>query len=214
MRYCFSCVTLVILAASLNAASYQHPKLKLVVRPDSSGRLVRSVVAPAVSSARLKEVVDEISVRHDLDPQLVHSVIRVESNYNPYAVSSKGALGLMQLIPGTARRFGVANVFDPVENIQGGVRYLKHLLALYNGNYPLALAAYNAGEGAVSRHGGIPPYPETRSYVHLIGKKLGEARAASSGPALAPVPESKSPDAPNSIREIVDAHGRVRYVTR
>jgi len=86
----------------------------------------------------------------------------VESNYNPYAVSPKGALGIMQLIPATARRFGVLDVFDPVDNIEGGARYLKYLLELFNGDYPLALAAYNAGENAVTRYGAVPPYPETR----------------------------------------------------
>jgi len=87
--------------------------------------------------------VEQIAAEQSLPPELIHSVIKVESNYNPYAISPKGALGMMQLIPATARRFGVSDVFNPVDNIQGGARYLKYLLDLYHGNYPLALAAYN-----------------------------------------------------------------------
>jgi len=91
------------------------------------------------------------------------------SNYDPYAVSPKGAQGLMQLIPATARRFGVTDAFNPADNIQGGARYLRYLLELYKGDYPLALAAYNAGEGAVAKYGGVPPYAETRDYLVRIG---------------------------------------------
>ena len=119
-----------------------------------------------------------IASRHGLPPELIHSVIQVESNYNPYAVSPKGALGMMQLIPATARRFGVTDVFDPVENIQGGAKYLQYLLDLYDGNYPLALAAYNAGENAVAKYGTVPPYPETQNYLKLVAKRLEEAQKA------------------------------------
>src|SRR6266852_4513315 len=101
-------------------------------------------------AAGLGCAVARIAAQNQLSPLLIHSVIAVESNYNPYAISTKGAQGLMQLIPATARRFGVSNVFNPVENIQGGARYLRYLLDLYANNYPLALAAYNAGEGAVA----------------------------------------------------------------
>jgi hypothetical protein len=100
-----------------------------------------------------------------VDPQLVKSVMLVESNYNPRAVSKKGARGLMQLMPATARRYGVGNSFDAAENIKGGVRYLADLLAMFSGKVDNALAAYNAGEGAVARHSGIPPYAETQEYV-------------------------------------------------
>ena len=100
-----------------------------------------------------------------VDPKLVKSVMLIESAFNPTAVSRKGARGLMQLMPDTARQYGVRNMFDPAENIAGGSRYLAYLLGLYGGDLPRALAAYNAGEAAVARYGGVPPYDETRLYV-------------------------------------------------
>jgi hypothetical protein len=107
-------------------------------------------------------------------------VIRQESAFDPFAVSVKGAQGLMQLMPGTAVRFGVQDVFDPAENVLGGVKYLRHLLDRYDGDTRLALAAYNAGEGAVDRYEGVPPYPETRDYVQRIagGSRSGEEVAS------------------------------------
>ncbi len=114
-------------------------------------------------------IIDTASRTHGVDKSLVHAVIQAESGYNPAAVSRKGATGLMQLMPDTARRYGVANAFDPVDNIHGGVRYLKDLLAMFNGNIQLALAGYNAGENAVIRAGNqIPPYPETVAYVPKV----------------------------------------------
>lgn len=111
------------------------------------------------------ETIREHATRVGVDPTLVKCVMLVESNYNPRAVSRKGARGLMQLMPDTARRYGVRNVFEPAENIRGGVRYLSDLLGLYRGNVTLALAAYNAGESAVAKYSGVPPYPETLEYV-------------------------------------------------
>ena len=105
----------------------------------------------------------------ETDPGLLHAVIRAESGYNSRALSNKGASGLMQLIPDTARRYGVSNIFDPVENINGGARYLKDLLAMFNNNMELALAGYNAGENAVIRAGHrVPNYPETMAYVPKV----------------------------------------------
>ncbi len=110
-----------------------------------------------------------IASKHGLDPALLRAVMRVESNYNPTAVSPKGAQGLMQLMPDTAKRLGVADPFDPLQNMDGGARYLKALLAQFQADVPLALAAYNAGEHAVTRHGNrIPPYPETQGYVQKV----------------------------------------------
>ncbi len=179
----------------------------------------RGVAAPGTEGAQpaagagIDQAVEQIAARHALPPQLIHSVIKVESNYNPLAVSPKGALGLMQLIPSTARRFGVADVFDPVENIEGGARYLRYLLDLYSDNLGLALAAYNAGEGAVARFGTVPPYRETQDYLRLVGSQLQKENARKKEPAGKPV-ETAEPAGPNHIRQIVEADGTVRYVTR
>jgi transglycosylase-like protein with SLT domain/uncharacterized protein DUF4124 len=120
---------------------------------------------------RYSPLIATVSRNHGVDVALVHAVISAESGYNPGAVSRAGARGLMQLMPDTARRYGVRNIMDPSENIQGGVRYLRELLTMFNGNMELAVAAYNAGENAVIRHGHrVPPYAET---VHYVPKVLG-----------------------------------------
>jgi soluble lytic murein transglycosylase-like protein len=160
----------------------------------------------------LDATVRQIAAEQSLPPELLHSVIQVESNYNPGAVSPKGAQGLMQLIPETARRFGVLDSFDPVENIQGGAKYLKYLLDLYKGDYPRALAAYNAGEKAVAKYGGVPPYPETRNYVAQVKKRLDARPPVQAKPEIKTV-ETAS-DGPRHIVEMMDADGAVRYVTR
>jgi len=118
--------------------------------------------------APLKAIVDTIATTHGVDPALVRAVMKTESNFNRYAVSPKGALGLMQLIPTTGRRYGVRDFFDPQQNVEGGVRYLKFLLEKFKGNLDLSLAAYNAGENLVERLGRIPPIPETTNYVRKI----------------------------------------------
>jgi soluble lytic murein transglycosylase-like protein len=142
----------------------------------------------------------------------------VESNYDPNAVSPKGAQGLMQLIPATARRFGVSDAFNPSDNIQGGARYLKHLLELYKGDESLALAAYNAGEGAVSRYGGVPPYPETQDYVAKVRQRLAVTAAAPSAVQLNDAPAENATGitpvvAYNPIREVRDANGKIYYTS-
>ena len=123
--------------------------------------------------AGIGRLIDRIALKHGMDPELVRAVARVESNYNPAAISPRGALGVMQLLPATAKRFGVADAYDPAQNIEGGVRYLKFLRDSFPGNLSLVLAAYNAGENAVRKHGGIPPYRETRDYVHKITQLYG-----------------------------------------
>jgi len=171
--------------------------------------------AQPVPPAGIDEAVDRIAAQQSLPPQLIHSVIKVESNYNPLAVSSKGALGLMQLIPSTARRFGVADVFNPVDNIQGGAKYLKYLLELFDNNYALALAAYNAGEAAVAKYGAVPPYRETQNYLQLVAAQLRKARAQAVKPKEKEVkPAETAPDAPRHIRQVVGPDGTARYVNQ
>jgi soluble lytic murein transglycosylase-like protein len=122
----------------------------------------------SVSAVQIDRYIDEAAVRHHVDPNLVRALVKVESNFNPRAVSSKGAMGLMQLMPSTARMYAVRNPFDAAQNVDAGVRHLKGLLENFNGDVRLTLAAYNAGQGAVERNGGIPPYTETRNYVKRI----------------------------------------------
>jgi soluble lytic murein transglycosylase-like protein len=168
-----------------------------------------------ISAAAIAELVERAAAQLSLPPELIHSVIKVESNYNPVAVSSKGALGLMQLIPATARRFGVLDAFDPVDNIQGGAKYLRYLLDLYRGDYPLALAAYNAGEGAVAKYGTVPPYPETQNYLKLVARQLREAAPAvveKPQPPAAPV--AAKADGTTHVRAVVGEDGALRYVSQ
>ena len=118
--------------------------------------------------AALAVAIFELSPSFGLDPALVIEVVRAESGFNPRARPPKGALGLMQLIPGTAKRFGVRDPFEPTQNLKGGMAYLSWLLQHFDGDLTLTLAGYNAGEGAVERHGGVPPYRETQDYVKRI----------------------------------------------
>jgi soluble lytic murein transglycosylase-like protein len=210
-----------VAAAVLEGAG--APSVSVVRADPRTGRLVRTVVPQRPPGAAgvpgIAETVDRIARQNQLSPRLVHSVIQAESNYDPNAVSPKGAQGLMQLIPATARRFGVANVFDPADNIQGGARYLKHLLELYKGDEALALAAYNAGEGAVSRYGGVPPFPETQGYVAKVRRRLAgdtEPRTPVTEPPSAPLTDVRGSVAEvvyNPIREVMDSNGRIYYIS-
>ncbi len=134
---------------------------------------LREAAAPISSSNIPSDYVDIINSacdRHGVDPSLVNAIVKVESDFNPYALSRKGAMGLMQLMPMTAVEMNVKNSFDPTENIYGGVKYLRYLIDRYEGNLGLALAAYNSGETAVKRWGTIPPFKETQNYVRRILK--------------------------------------------
>jgi soluble lytic murein transglycosylase-like protein len=124
--------------------------------------------AAALPQEKLDQLVQRSAEKHGVDPALVRAVISTESNWNTRAVSPKGALGLMQLIPGTALRFGVGNAFDPAQNVDAGVQYLGMLIERYNGDLSKALAAYNAGPGVVDRFGGVPNFRETRNYVQKV----------------------------------------------
>jgi len=240
---------MLVFATGLPLAAQSH--VTVVVRPDlRTGKLIRSEVikpkevqariheplaetaetAPTPLSSNIIEMVDQIAKLYDVEGPLVHSVIRAESNYNPQAVSDKGAMGMMQLIPSTARRFGVQNPFDPKQNIEGGVRYLRFLLDYYKNDYPKAIAAYNAGEGAVDRYQGIPPYTETRNYVYQVAKNLRAAREAEESKskaaqhaaeqiaaekaALDDSGQAKTEEVYNPIRASVSEDGRVIYRTQ
>ncbi len=159
---------------------------------------------PAVNIDRdgVEKLVREAAERHNVDPALVRAVIETESNWNPSAVSRKGALGLMQLIPTTAQRFGVNDAFSPKQNVDAGVKYLKTLLERYNGNLDLALAAYNAGEGAVDRAHGVPTFRETRNYVQRVQEayfRPGSGRLESAYTR------------PNQIHRTVEPSGRIIF---
>jgi soluble lytic murein transglycosylase-like protein len=140
----------------------------------------------AASQQDIDSAIAMAAARHNVDPNLVRAVVKVESNFNPNAVSRKGAMGLMQLMPSTARQLRVKNPFDPEQNVDAGVRHLKQLLESYGGDVNLTLAAYNAGSGAVARSAGVPHYAETRSYVRRItdlyygGFNLGPSSMGSS----------------------------------
>jgi soluble lytic murein transglycosylase-like protein len=144
----------------------------------------------SVSATAIDRFIDEAAARHHVDPNLVRALVKVESNFNPHAVSNKGAMGLMQLMPATARMYDLRNPFDAAENVDAGVRHLKGLLDNFGGNVSLSLAAYNAGQGAVQRSGGIPPYTETRNYVKRITNLMGggaEPRYSSMSVMSAPI---------------------------
>ena len=129
---------------------------------------------PTSGNKELDRVIFDVSQRQGLDPKFVHAVIWQESKYKNQAKSHASAQGLMQLIPATAERFGCDNVYDPAENIEAGTKYLRWLLKRFDGNVELALAGYNAGEGAVDKYNGVPPYNETRNYVKIISQRYGK----------------------------------------
>ncbi len=142
-----------------------------------SGRGVRNTViqrlkGQTTGNTKIDEIIVAAATRHGVEPLLLYSVMHQESAFNSQAVSPKGARGLMQLMPATAARFGVKNIFDPEQNIHGAAQYLRFLLDLFDGNVSLALAGYNAGEGAVKKYGyAVPPYPETINYVRKIKRR-------------------------------------------
>ena len=129
---------------------------------------------PTSGDERLDRIIYDVGQRQGIDPRLIHAVIWQESKYQPEARSHAGAQGMMQLIPATAKRFGCEDPNDPQENIEAGTKYLGWLLKRFSGNVELALAGYNAGEGAVDKYNGIPPYNETQNYVKIISKRYGK----------------------------------------
>src|SRR5271170_2243011 len=232
MRFCLELVLAgaflgTLAGAGLPAAELsQAPRAVWVVRVDfRTGKLVRSLVAavPRISPD-VRGLVNEAAKTFDVNPLLVDSLIQVESNYNPFAISPKGAQGLMQLMPATAQRFGVTDSFDPKQNIEAGVRYLKFLQDTFQDDR-LAIAAYNAGEKAVVKYRDVPPYPETINYVAKVGKKYGQAKRAAekdsetkSEAKNAAEPKTAEPKAaeeePRHILGYVDPQGKLHIATR
>jgi hypothetical protein len=162
------------IVVNVNGEEYR-PKTKRedkpAAKPKTADNIRLRAVRPASSKNKkeFEQLIAKTADKHHVDPKLLHAVIQAESAYNPSAVSSAGAVGLMQLMPATAARFGVTDRYDPIQNIEGGTRYLKHLLHLFNSDLRLAVAAYNAGENAVIRnHNSIPPYAETQHYVSEV----------------------------------------------
>ncbi|HUI45055.1 MAG TPA: lytic transglycosylase domain-containing protein [Nitrospirota bacterium] len=162
-----------------NAKKYRKVKTesKRVTRPEDVRRSDSRPTESARSSSKentpdssYTEIINSACYRHGVDPALVHAMVKVESDFNPYALSSRGAMGLMQLMPQTAVDLKVRNIFSPDENIDGGVKYLRYLLDRYEGNLSLALAAYNSGETAVQKWGTVPPFRETQDYVQRVLK--------------------------------------------
>lgn len=150
--------------------SDEPPEVKTFqVKHDAATEAFRAALTK-YSKAELRQLITRFSDQVGIDPALVEAVVKAESSYDPMAVSKKGAQGLMQLMPATARALGVSNAHDPNENLQGGIRHLKRLLTRFNGSVDLAVAAYNAGETAVLKYNGIPPYPETIDYVSKVRK--------------------------------------------
>jgi len=221
-RFCFSLACFFLAGATSWCADASV--VRTTVRVDrGSGRLIRTqvllprevppveviareaIAKPVVASrTEVDEIVEKASAEHGVDPLLVRSVMQVESNFNPNAVSPKGAMGLMQLMPSTARQMGVTNAFDVRQNIEGGVRFLRYLKTKFQDDR-LVLAAYNAGEGAVKKHGWIPPYPETVEYVYKVGRKYGESKRMQQ-PVVAAAPAEPIQQ---KIQQFVDAEGRI-----
>jgi soluble lytic murein transglycosylase-like protein len=159
-------------AASMKAARSAAAEVDRYLGHESSQSAAAKIAAAnfgtSASAGDIDSAIAQAAARHNVDPNLVRAVVKVESNFNPNAVSRKGAMGLMQLMPSTARQLKLQNPFDPEQNVDAGVRHLKQLLENYGGDIKLTLAAYNAGAGAVARSSGVPHYAETQNYVRRI----------------------------------------------
>lgn len=205
------------LAVGLGLCLASPAQAQIASYVDGHGKLIYINANPRVKAVRQRSanegfvtpppkfrgVVEAAAARNNLDPALVQAVIQTESNWNPFAVSRKGAFGLMQLLPSTAERYGVRDVFDPAQNVNGGTRYLRDLLDRFHGDLKKSLAAYNAGEQAVQRYGGVPRYPETRAYVRKVTKTYFQ-----SGSPRAP---ELSADRQSPIRQVTDKGGRTIF---
>jgi soluble lytic murein transglycosylase-like protein len=184
LLFCQVCLLLLI-ANSVHADIYRYEddegivhftdaptdrRFKVFMRDLKKDKQLRTKMqlASSVNPAEYEQIISTCATKYGVNPCLIKAVIHAESGYNPNAVSRKGASGLMQLMPGTARSLKVSNSFDPQDNVEGGVKYLRFLLDTFRGDVSLAVAAYNAGLNKVAKYGGIPPYNETRTYVNRV----------------------------------------------
>ena len=196
-----------------------HVVTAKVIAPGAYNGAAPAPAAPIAASKNsdVSAIVDDVAGRHGVDPLLVHAIIKVESAYDRLAISPKGAEGLMQLMPATGRHYGVRNSFDSRQNIEGGVRYLKDLTGRFS-DARQVIAAYNAGEGAVAKYGGIPPYEETQEYVYRVGRQYGELRRAQRTVVAKAQPPTavKAPAVPEHrpVESFVDQEGRIHLRTR
>jgi hypothetical protein len=235
MRFCLELVIAALVLGTLATAGLKagEPRGVWVVKVDTrTGQLVRNLVAASnldtgrarAANPDVRGLIADAAKSFDVNPLLVDSVIQVESNYNPLAISPKGAQGLMQLMPATAQRFGVTDSFDPKQNIEAGVRYLRFLQDTFQDDR-LAIAAYNAGEKAVAKYRDVPPYPETIDYVAKVGRKYGQAKRAAGTDGQVKdnqvKNEAKNAEEPKAVEEAprhilayVDPEGKLHIATR
>lgn len=179
-------------APSMRAAQSAAAEVSEFLGRESNQSATAKIVAAnfhgtAATAGDVDSAIEQAAARHNVDPNLVRAVVKVESNFNPNAVSRKGAMGLMQLMPSTARQLKVKNPFDPEQNVDAGVRHLKQLLESYNGDIKLTLAAYNAGAGAVARSSGVPHFAETQNYVRRITNLYNAGSEFNMGASREPV---------------------------
>ena len=217
MRRTLYILAIFALAAAPTAAQYQVDnfdfpnavKIQTPAKP-ATKRLIQLTSMPlnpslggfTTGNSDVDNYIVESGKRNSVDPLLLYSIMHQESSFKPRAMSNKGARGLMQLIPSTASRFGVTNIWDPKQNIEGGARYMRFLLNLFNGDVRLALAGYNAGEGAVMKYGyQVPPYSETREYVRRIGNRYSLIRDPQALAQASSLPAEQKDPTPLNVYE-------------
>ena len=217
MRRTLYILAIFALAAGPTAAQYQvdnfdFPNAVKIQTPPkpATKRLIQLTSMPlnpslggfTTGNSEVDNFIVESGKRNSVDPLLLYSIMHQESSFKPRAMSNKGARGLMQLIPATASRFGVTNIWDPKQNIEGGARYMRFLLNLFNGDVRLALAGYNAGEGAVMKYGNqVPPYSETREYVRRIGNRYSMIRDPQAVAQASSLPAEQKDPTPLNVYE-------------